>query len=118
MREVSQGKMHVELEYACMSRRLALILEKEGDIQEVSRILQDIQIETLDSIEFDEKIDHILEQLRSTMKANNFIRAELVHEKIQRARLDEDKENLAEAAPGINLHVSELELEKRRQTLM
>ena len=46
-------------------------------------------------MEFDEKIDYILEQLRATMASNNYIRAELVHKKIQPAKLDEDKEKLA-----------------------
>jgi len=53
------------------------------------------QIETLGSMEYDEKVEFILEQLRSTMAANNYIRAELVHKKVKPAKLDEEKEKLA-----------------------
>jgi 26S proteasome regulatory subunit N5 len=61
---------------------LAEIKEEEGNIKEAGDLLQEVQIETVGSMEPREKIEFILEQMRLVLDNNDFVRAQLISKKI------------------------------------
>ena len=60
LREVSDGKMFLEREYANCTRWLCEMLEEDGKADEGTKIIQEIQIETYGSLQTSEKVDFIL----------------------------------------------------------
>lgn len=80
--KVSEGKIYVEVERARLVKILAAMKEEDGEIAEAARLLQDVQIETVGSMEAKEKIDFILEQMRVTLDANDYVRAVIISRKI------------------------------------
>lgn len=82
LRTVTDGKIYVEVERARLTRTLAAIKEKEGQVNEAADILQDVQIETFASMEQREKTDFILEQMRLNLARKDYIRMQIVSRKI------------------------------------
>ncbi|ORY91686.1 hypothetical protein BCR35DRAFT_286656 [Leucosporidium creatinivorum] len=64
LREVTEGKIYLEVPRARVTRQLSAIKEAEGDVTQASDLLQDLQVETFGSMERREKVDFILEQMR------------------------------------------------------
>ena len=60
LREVSEGKMILEREYAQCTQQLVMMYEADGKIEEACKIIQEIQIETYGSLQNKEKVDFIL----------------------------------------------------------
>ncbi len=50
------GKIYVENERARLTHRLAKIKEEEGENQEATKLMQDLQVETYGSMERREKV--------------------------------------------------------------
>lgn len=74
---------------------LAKIKEEEGNIKEAAELLQEVQIETVGSMEAREKIDFILEQMRLVLDKNDYVRALIVSKKITtRSLADKDHQDL------------------------
>lgn len=46
LRTITEGKIYVENERARLTKQLADIKEKQGDVKEASKLLQDVQVET------------------------------------------------------------------------
>lgn len=90
LREVADGKIYVELERARLTHTLAKMKEEEGDVSGASDILQEVQIETVGSMEKGEKAEFLLEQLRLTIACQDFVRAELVGKKVNKKVLKSD----------------------------
>lgn len=90
LREVSAGKIFVELERARLTRILAEMKESEGNISQASDILQEVQVETVGSMEKREKAEFLIEQVRLTLEKQDWIRSELVAKKVNRKVLSED----------------------------
>lgn len=82
LREVCEGKMFVEVERAHLIRMLAKIKEDGGDISTAADLLQQVQVETIGSMEEKEKIDFILEAMRLTYLKKDFIRMYIISRKI------------------------------------
>lgn len=82
LRTVTEGKIFVEIERARLTRLLASIFEAEGRVAEAADVLQQLQVETFGSMEKREKTDFLLEQLRLLLAKNDFVRAQLVSNKI------------------------------------
>lgn len=55
--------MYAELELARMTRILADMKEKDGDIVGAAEIMQELSVETIGSMESREKLEFILEQV-------------------------------------------------------
>eukprot|EP01027_Heterolobosea_sp_BB2_P028110 GEZU01044044.1.p1 GENE.GEZU01044044.1~~GEZU01044044.1.p1 ORF type:complete len:446 (-),score=167.70 GEZU01044044.1:104-1441(-) len=91
LRNVTEGKIYVEVERARLTRILAKIREDEGKIAEAADIIQEVQIETVGSMERREKIDFILEQMRLCLDKKDYVRTSLISQKITRKSLT-DKE--------------------------
>ena len=90
LRTVSTGKMFVELELARMTRLLAEMKEKDGDIAGAAEIMQEISVETIGSMEAREKLDFILEQVRLCLGRKDFIRAEIISKKVTDKQLNKE----------------------------
>ena len=82
LRTITEGKIFVENERARLTKTLAEIREKEGDIKEASELLQDIQVETYGSMDKREKSEFILEQIRLCLDSHDNIRALILSDKI------------------------------------
>lgn len=64
LREVSEGKMILEREYAQCTQQLVKMYEDDNRIDEACKIIQEIQIETYGSLQHKEKVDFILYQMK------------------------------------------------------
>ncbi|GAA5839483.1 hypothetical protein JCM3766R1_003558 [Sporobolomyces carnicolor] len=84
LREITEGKIYLEVQRARITRQLSQIRENEGSVQQASELMQELQVETFGSMERREKVDFILEQMRLL-------------------KLQEDWEKLAIVAKRINL---------------
>lgn len=93
--KVSEGKIYVEVERARLVKILSAMKEEDNEIAEAARLLQDVQIETVGSMDAQEKIDFILEQMRVTLDANDYVRAIIISRKITtRSLLVKDHQDL------------------------
>eukprot|EP01053_Blabericola_migrator_P004599 Blabericola_migrator_1__4598@NODE_243_length_10934_cov_182_833625_g205_i0_p4_GENE_NODE_243_length_10934_cov_182_833625_g205_i0NODE_243_length_10934_cov_182_833625_g205_i0_p4_ORF_typecomplete_len470_score106_88PCI/PF01399_27/7_7e02PCI/PF01399_27/9_4e18TPR_MalT/PF17874_1/0_12TPR_MalT/PF17874_1/0_39TPR_19/PF14559_6/0_01TPR_19/PF14559_6/36TPR_19/PF14559_6/1_8e03YfiO/PF13525_6/0_0043YfiO/PF13525_6/3_4e02TPR_15/PF13429_6/0_0011TPR_15/PF13429_6/47TPR_21/PF09976_9/2TPR_21/PF09976_9/6_9RPN7/PF10602_9/33R len=88
LRQVTDGKIFVEVERARITLRLSKIREAEGDVAEASNLLQEVQIETCISMEKLEKAQFILEQMRLTLAREDYIRCQIVSKRINRKLLE------------------------------
>jgi len=93
LRTVTAGKIYVEVERARLTYRLAQIKEKEGNIEEACKVMQDTQVETLGSMDKNEKTSLILEQIRYCLAVQDYIRAQIISKKIN-TKFFEDKEEV------------------------
>lgn len=93
LRTVTAGKIYVEVERARLTYRLAQIKEKEGNLEEACKVMQDTQVETLGSMDRKEKTSLILEQIRYCLATKDFIRAQIISKKIS-TRFFESEEDV------------------------
>uniref|UniRef100_A0A7S0HEG8 PCI domain-containing protein n=1 Tax=Hanusia phi TaxID=3032 RepID=A0A7S0HEG8_9CRYP len=91
LRAVTDGKIHVELERARLTRTLAKMKEAEGKIAEAADLMQEVQVETYGSMEKEEKVDYILEQVRLCLDKGDFVRGAIVSKKISSKTFKDDQ---------------------------
>lgn len=89
LRTITEGKIYVEIERARLTRILSKMKEDEGKIQEAAKILQELQVETFSQMEKREKVDFLLEQVRLCLDNKDYIRAQIMSNKIQRKLLQD-----------------------------
>jgi len=89
LRTITEGKIYVENERARLTRILAKKKEDEGNIAEAADILQEIQVETFGAMDKEEKADFILEQVRLVLDKKDFVRAQILSNKINKKTLNE-----------------------------
>eukprot|EP00049_Salpingoeca_infusionum_P003450 m.66654 g.66654 ORF g.66654 m.66654 type:complete len:444 (+) comp12130_c0_seq1:295-1626(+) len=82
LRTITAGKIHVEIERARITSKLAQIKEEDGNIAEAADVLQELQVETYGSMDKREKVEIILEQMRLVLAKRDFIRAQIICKKI------------------------------------
>jgi len=90
LRAVTEGKIHVELERARLTRTLAEIREKEGKVAEAAELMHEVQVETYGSMDKEEKVDYILEQVRLCLDKGDFVRGTIVSKKITAKTFEKD----------------------------
>lgn len=90
LRTVSAGKLMVELERARLTTRLAAMREAEGKVDEACELMQDVQVETIGSMELREKAEILLEQIRLCIAKKDWIRAFIVSKKVDKDKLREE----------------------------
>lgn len=88
LRDITDGKIFVEAERARLTRSLAHLLEEEGKVGEACDIIQDVHVETYGSLDKQEKLDFILEQIRLTLAKKDFIRTFIIAKKVTKKLLD------------------------------
>jgi 26S proteasome regulatory subunit N5 len=91
LQQITEGKIFVEIERARLAKVLAKIYESEGDNVKACKLLQDIQIETIGTMEAPEKIEFILEIIRLCLDTQDDVRAQIVSKKITKRSLDDIK---------------------------
>lgn len=91
LRNVTAGKIYVEVERARLTHTLSKIREAEGNIDEACKVMQDTQVETLGSMDKKEKTCLILEQIRLCLLVKDYIRAQIISKKINRKFFDDDE---------------------------
>jgi len=82
LRAVSEGKMHVEVERARLTKTLAGIHEANGELEEARKIMIETVVETLGGMDKREKTHFILEQVRLCLDTKEFVRAQIMARKI------------------------------------
>jgi 26S proteasome regulatory subunit N5 len=90
LRDITDGKLFLEAERARLTRALAKIKEDAGLISEAADCLQEVHVETYGSLSKREKIEFILEQMRLTLAKQDYVRASIVSNKVNRAVLSEE----------------------------
>jgi len=90
LRTITEGKIFVEIERARLTKIYAKIKEEEGKVGEAADILQEIQVETFGQMDKYEKTDFILEQMRLCLDKKDFIKAQILSNKITRKTLNAD----------------------------
>lgn len=74
LREASDGKLFLEKEYAHCTTLLCNMLEEDGKVDDSTKIIQEIQIETYGSLSTQEKVDFILYQMKLVLIRSDFVR--------------------------------------------
>ncbi|EME27267.1 26S proteasome non-ATPase regulatory subunit 12 [Galdieria sulphuraria] len=82
LREVTEGKIFLELERARLTKTLAEIEESKGNVAVAADLMEELQVETFGSMDKREKIVFILEQIRLSLDKGDYIRASVVSRKI------------------------------------
>ncbi|VEN57677.1 unnamed protein product, partial [Callosobruchus maculatus] len=90
LRQVTEGKIYVEVERARLTHKLAKIREEESNIQEAANIIQELQVETYGSMDKREKVELILEQMRLCLAKQDYIRTQIISKKINTKFFDDD----------------------------
>lgn len=82
LRQVTEGKIYVEVERARLTKILADIKEKDGNVIEAATIMEELQVETYGTMERREKVELILEQMRLCLLKQDFVRTQIIAKKI------------------------------------
>jgi 26S proteasome regulatory subunit N5 len=82
LRTFTKGKIYMENERSRLTHCLAMIHEKDGDVTEAAKIMQELQVETYGSMERKEKVEMILEQMGLCLAVQDFFSAQIISKKI------------------------------------
>jgi len=82
LRDVTEGRIFLEVPRAKLTRILAEMLEKRGEKEEACRVMQDVQVETFAALSDGEKTDFILEQLRLCLETGDTNKAIIIGRKV------------------------------------
>uniref|UniRef100_A0A0R3RRU6 PCI domain-containing protein n=1 Tax=Elaeophora elaphi TaxID=1147741 RepID=A0A0R3RRU6_9BILA len=96
LRNVTAGKIYVEVERARLTGRLVKKLESEGKLDEATTMLLELQVETYGSMELKEKAKFILEQMRLCVLKKDFIRASILCKKVSTRFFENKAEEIQE----------------------
>lgn len=87
--DVTEGRIHVEVERARLARRLAALLEAgPGGAAAAASTLQEVAVETFGALAKSEKIAFVLEQVRTCLEAKDYVRALVLSRKISARAFD------------------------------
>ncbi len=90
IREVAEGRIFLEVERARCTLRLARIYEdEERDLEKACSLIQEEQIESYGEMPKREKFEFILEQMRLAASVNDWIRNNILAQKVTPSMLDE-----------------------------
>ena len=90
LRDVTEGKIFLEVQRARLTRRLASMKEEDSELDEASSIMQEVQVETFGTMENAEKVEFILEQIRLCLTQKDWVRVAIIQKKIDRKAIDAD----------------------------
>lgn len=90
LKEVTDGKIFVEVEQARLTLRLANMKEAEGNAEEAATLLQEVQVETFGSMDKTEKTKYILNQMRLVLLKKDFVRTQIISRKLNPKLLEAD----------------------------
>merc|ERR1711990_263875 len=90
----TDGKIYVENERARLTLRLALLKEKNGDLEGASNIINELHVETYGTMDRKEKVEFILEQMRLTIANKDMVRAQIISKKISTRYFQKEAEDV------------------------
>lgn len=82
LREITEGKVFLEVERARVSRHMSNMLYAQGDVNKAADTLQDLAVETFGSLGRREKVEFILEQMRLNLERGDMARVNVLSRKI------------------------------------
>lgn len=88
LREATDGKIYVEVEYARCTRIFSEMKEEDGELDIATDTIQEVQIETYGSMEKEEKLEYILYQLKLVLLRKDYVRTQIILKKISRKGLE------------------------------
>ncbi|KAI9626728.1 hypothetical protein KEM48_010191 [Puccinia striiformis f. sp. tritici PST-130] len=94
LREVTDGKIYLEVQRARLTKQLAQIREAEGATGTANDLMQELQVETFGSMERREKMDFILEQMRLLRIQQDWEKLAIVSKKINSKWLAEPENEI------------------------
>ena len=65
--------------------------ESTGNVDEATKLMIDLQVETYNTMERREKVNFILEQMRLCLDNNDYIRAQIISKKISTRYFEEEE---------------------------
>ena len=89
LREACEGKMYTEREYSECTVQYVQMLEADGKIDEGTKLIQEIQIETYGSLKNVEKVDFILYQMKLVLERQDYVRLQILSKKISKKAISE-----------------------------
>eukprot|EP00708_Paratrimastix_pyriformis_P002657 GAFH01001408.1.p1 GENE.GAFH01001408.1~~GAFH01001408.1.p1 ORF type:complete len:480 (-),score=205.07 GAFH01001408.1:202-1641(-) len=89
---VTAGKMELENQHIQLVRVHAQTLEEHNQLKEAADILNELQIETVGALTAEERTLFVLEQLRVTLDAEQWILAPLLARKVNKSTLGDNQE--------------------------
>jgi 26S proteasome regulatory subunit N5 len=91
IRTVTESKIFVEVERARVTRELSHIRRAEGNIDEATDLLTELQVETYGSMTLREKMEFILEQVELCILKGDYVQATILSRKILVKTLQQDE---------------------------
>lgn len=91
IRTVTENKIFVEVERARVTRELSHIRKSQGNIDEATDLLCELQVETYGSMEMYEKIEFILEQMELSILKGDYSQATVLSRKILKKTFKNEK---------------------------
>lgn len=91
LRNVTEGKIFLEVPRAKLTRTLAELLEKRGDKAEACKVMQEVQVETFGALEDGEKTDFILEEVRLCLETGETSKALVLGKKVSQKLLAKEE---------------------------
>jgi len=91
LREVTEGKIFVEVERARLTSILVDHHENLGEMDEAMRLLEELRLEILTTMEEKERVSLMLHQFKLSLSLKDSLRASLCSEKIRDQRLQDNE---------------------------
>ncbi|ONH68900.1 hypothetical protein BON22_1551 [Cyberlindnera fabianii] len=91
IRTITESKIFVEVERARVTRELSHIRRAEGNIDEATELLVELQVETYGSMNLREKMEFILEQMELCILKGDFTQATILSRKILTKTLQQEE---------------------------
>lgn len=89
---VTNGKLYSEMERAKICKDLAAIKKGEGNIPQAILILEDLKIDTLTTLDREERIEIILQLMELLVESKEFVKCLIIAKKINKQHLDQNPE--------------------------
>ncbi|XP_044731819.1 26S proteasome non-ATPase regulatory subunit 12 [Chrysoperla carnea] len=90
LRQVTEGKIYVEVERARLTLALAKYKESIQDITGAAETILELQVETYGSMDKREKVEMILEQMRLCLRNEDYIRTQIISKKVNAKFFDDE----------------------------
>lgn len=90
LRDISKGKIYLEVERSRLTKDLADLKESEGFIKEASDIMGELQIESIGTMPPVERVEFFLHQIRLYIATGQFEIAKVMANKIPKKLMDDE----------------------------
>lgn len=92
LKTVTDGRLYSEKERAKVCKELASMRKEDNDINNAIKTLEDLRIDTITTLERDEKIEIILQLMDLLIESKEFVKCLIVAKKINKKILDQTPE--------------------------